>query len=379
MTPQTAIRRAESISDLVRADASTSDANRRLTHSVALSMAELNLYRIAAPPSFGGIDADTKTQMLVIETVSTAGGAAGWNLMIGMEIFGLVAPSMKDCQVLVADPLTIMAGSTASVGTAEQDGSDFVVAGQWQFVSGIHNADVFGATVRLTSNAEPIEDTLYYAMIPRGDYEIIDTWNVGGLRGSGSHDVAVNNARVPANRIVATLGRGELPSRQLKIPLGVRLTFNKVAVALGIARAGMNEFRDLASGKIPRFARRKLHDRPIAQLAIAKAEARLRGVRAAIYEQAERVWEICQSDDELEIEDRALTHVLACDSVQACIEAVTFVAEASGTTANDRGHPLERIVRDVRVVQQHATVSPHHMYDAGRALLGLEPSGILLM
>ncbi len=373
------IANAESLADMVRADAEATETNRRLSQSIARSMAELGLYRIAAPLEIGGQDADTSTQMRVVETVSQAGGAAGWNLMIGMEIFGLVAPSMGTCLDLIKSPFSIMAGSTASVGNAEIAEAGYRVSGQWQFVSGIHNADVFGATVRLTQSGEPQSDTLYYAMIPRGEYEIVDTWRVSGLCGSGSHDVRLDNVPVPANRIVPTLGKGSMKSQQLQIPLGVRLTFNKVAVALGIARSGIDAFCALAHGKTPRFSSRKLTERHIAHMAVAKAEARLRSARAGIYEHAQHVWDTCQQYSQLSNKDRALAHALACDAVKAAIESVDWVTEAAGTSSNFLDSPLNRIGRDIRVVQQHTTVSPHHMADAGRVLLGLEPRGILTM
>ena len=342
-------------------------------------MAERCLYRIAAPVSLGGLDSATTTQMQVIEIISCASGAAGWNLMIGIEIFGLVAPSLSTCKEMVEDPLTILAGSTAAVGNAEVSDDGYLVSGQWQFVSGIHNSSVFGATVRLTKNGTPVEDTLYYAMVPKGDFQILDTWNVSGLRGSGSHDVRLESVHVPSNRIVASLGQGDLESNQLRIPVGVRLTFNKVAVSLGIARSGIDAFKDLASGKVPRFSTRKLRERPFAQMAIARAEARLRSARAGIYEHAQHVWDTCQLGNQLSNQDRAIAHVLACDSVKAAIETVDYLAEAAGTSSNVLGSDLERISRDVRVVQQHTTVAPHHMLDAGRVMLGLDPRGILTM
>mgnify|MGYP001812009653 CR=1 FL=1 len=70
---------------------------------------------------------------------------------------------------------------------------------------------------------------------------------------------------------------------------------------------------------------------------------------------------------------------LACsDSARGCKEAVDKLCDAAGTTANVRGHPLERIARDVRVVTQHVTVAPHHIEDAGRILVGLNAQEAML-
>ena len=69
-----------------------------------------------------------------------------------------------------------------------------------------------------------------------------------------------------------------------RIPNGSRLAYNKVGVGLGIARAAIDDFVELATGKTPRFSSSKLRERPIAQRAVANAEARLRGARAFVLE-----------------------------------------------------------------------------------------------
>ena len=86
---------------------------------VAREFARLGLYRLAAPKKCLGADADPCTQMAVIETISEFDGSSGWNLMIGMETFGLVGPSMATCLDLIGDPSIIMASSTAAVGSAK--------------------------------------------------------------------------------------------------------------------------------------------------------------------------------------------------------------------------------------------------------------------
>ena len=67
--------------------------------------------------------------------------------------------------------------------------------GQWQFASGVHNAQIFGATVRLFENGEQVDELNRYAVVPAEQIEIVDTWHVAGLRGSGSHDVRLTGHR----------------------------------------------------------------------------------------------------------------------------------------------------------------------------------------
>ena len=362
----------------MRRHADENERQRHLANDVAKEFARQKLYRLAAPEQCLGADVDPCTQMAVIEHISRFDGSSGWNLMIGMETFGLVGPSMATCIEMILDPQVIMASSTAAVGSAKQESEGWIINGQWQFVSGIHNADVFGATVVKDSERNEENPTRYYAIVTKEQFEIVDTWNVSGLRGSGSHDVRLVDVYVPNDQLVATLGAGTMESMQLKMPLGVRLTFCKVGVALGIAKAAIEAFRNLAEGKTPRFANRKLKERRYAQRALANAELRFRTCRAAIYEHADLVWQHALEAKELTTYDGAITHLLASDAAQGAVEVVEEVSRAAGTSANQLGSPLERIARDVRVVRQHATVAPHHIDDVARALMGSDPRGILL-
>ena len=368
-------RRALALAPLVRRHADEAERQRHLPRPVATAFASEGLYRLAGTPDIHGADADPMTQIRVIEAVSRADGSAGWNLMIGIETFGLIGPGFKDrCPELIADPKIIMASSTAAVGRAERSGDGWRVSGQWQFVSGIHNAQLFGATVRLYEDGGdvPIDDGNRYAVVPEGEFEIIDTWHVGGLRGSGSHDVRLDDVFVPDERIIAPIGGNAATTPQLRLPLGNRLAYNKAAVAIGIARAGIDAFVELATRKRPRFVNRTLRERPFAQRAVANAEARLRGCRAALLELAASSWETVLAGDDVAARDRALFNIVASDAARGAVEVVEMLSEAAGTSANRIGEPLERIGRDVRVVRQHATVAPHLIEDAGRTLLGLE-------
>ncbi len=369
------VAKAEALAPLVRCHADQAERQRHLPRPVAQAFASAGLYRLAATPDIHGADADPMTQIGVIEAVSRADGSAGWNLMIGIETFGLIGPGFKDrCPELIADPMTVMASSTAAVGQAVREGAGWRVRGQWQFVSGIHNAQLFGATVCLTERdgETPAAEGNRYAVVPAGEFEILDTWHVAGLRGSGSHDVRLRDVFVPAERIIAPLGGHAASTPQLRLPLGNRLAYNKAAVALGIARAGIDAFVALATRKQPRFTTRTLRDRPFAQRAVAHAEARLLGARAALLELAAKTWETVTAGNEVAPRQQALFHIVASDAARAAVEVVETLCEAAGTTANRVGEPLERIARDVRVVRQHATVAPHLIEDAGRALLGLE-------
>jgi alkylation response protein AidB-like acyl-CoA dehydrogenase len=288
-------QKIEALSDLIRGHAAEAEANRYLNQEVALAMAKAGLYRVAAPRSFGGGEVYPSTQIRVIEAVSEIDGATGWNLMIGIEVMGILAsvyhPSLVER--IYADPELIISGALNPMGSATQADGGYLVSGQWPFASGIHNAHYFWGQCILQQDGESVRDdqgvVLIEALIARDSFEIVDTWDVAGLRGSGSHDVKVEKLFVPEERVSRVSRKpGHEAGTLYQLPLFSRLAYNKVGVATGIARAAIESFRTLATAKTPRGTFNKLRERTDAQLAIAEAELRLGQARAYVMERYNR-------------------------------------------------------------------------------------------
>ena len=224
---------------------------------------------------------------------------------------------------------------------------------------------------------EPISGN-YAAIVPIEEVEIFDHWHVGGMRGSGSHDVTLKDVWIPENQIVPQIGYASSNHALMRFPTAARLAYNKVGVSLGIARAGIDAFVELADGKMPRFSSKSLKQRAAAHRAIAEAELMVLRARALVMERVDEMWRRVKAEEDITLRERAIFQIACSDAVRASVTAVDLLCDAAGTSANFQAHPLERISRDVRVVRQHVTVASHHIDDAGRVLLGLEPEGAML-
>ena len=376
-----AVERAQSVADILREAGPEAERERRLPERAARAMAHAGLYRLSVARAYGGDEADPATLVRAIEAVSRADAAAGWNLMIGLETAGIssghVDPEGGN-EIWGANPDAILCGALRTSARAVREPGGWRITGQWPFASGCHNAQWFwGGALMFDTDQSPILNSRglqrpIQACMPMESVRILDTWNVAGLRGSGSHDVAVDNLFVPDHLTTDVYGS---PARQqtplFRYPLISRLCFTKVGVGAGIARSAIDAFVSLATEKTPYTATQLLRERPQAQLAVAEAEALLGAGRAFVLEAVGQMWEEVCAEREPSPELRVRQRLAASFCTDACTRAVDIIVRAAGSTANFLSSPLERHARDVRVVQSHVTVAPAVFETAGRAMLGL--------
>jgi|TARA_B100000315_G_scaffold199669_1_gene191597 alkylation response protein AidB-like acyl-CoA dehydrogenase len=376
--------RIDGIAHLIVEHADISEEQRHLASDVAMAMANEGLYRIAVPRSVGGGEHHPVTQIQTIEAVSRLDGATGWNLMIGVEVMGILGAVLEPeaARKLYADPQAIISGALNPLGQAVRVDGGYRITGQWPFASGVHNARYFWGQNIVFENGERVTDDMgpvtCESLIASDEFEILDTWQVSGLRGTGSHDVRVSDLFIPDARITRS---GREPLRQTgtlyRLPMHTRLAYNKVGVATGITRAAIDHFMDLAMNKTPRGSTRKLRERTDAQLAVAEAEYLLESARSYVFDRVSEIWDTVDKGDSPTIHQRALLQLACSGAASTAVKAVEKIYAAAGATANFTSSPLERCMRDVLVVRQHIMVSPQFKENVGRALLGLD-SGTFL-
>jgi alkylation response protein AidB-like acyl-CoA dehydrogenase len=317
-----------------------------------------------------------------LEAVSAADGATGWTLMIGVETVGIataaLAPSVA-AALLHDRPNVVFSGAINPLGRATPVVGGYVVSGQWPYASGCEGADYFwGGCILVDHTGEPLRTAGGYrqarqVIVPQSSYTVDRTWDAAGLRGSGSHDVVVSEVFVPDDFVTDIYGAGlRVDTPLFRLPIFSRLAFNKIGVATGVARAALDAFRTLATEKTPFTTRALLRERPQAQLAVAEAEARLRAARAFVFEAVSDVWDATCDGREATAEEQAMVRLACSHCCAEAVRAVEIVYAQAGITASSPSSPLERAIRDVRVVPQHVMVAPGAIAAAGRVLLGLD-------
>src|SRR5262249_3747368 len=197
-----------------------------------------------------------------------------------------------------------------------------------------------------------------------------------GLRGSGSHDYAVRDVFVPAERSFSLPTEAPFQPGPLFAFRGIYLSA-AAALAVGIGRAAIDTLVDLAAAKVPTRSTRLLRERSMVQAQVARAEALVSSARAFAWQATADVWAAVLAEREVTVRQRALFRLAISSAVSSAVEAVDLMYAMGGGSSVFAASPLDRQFRDVHTLAQHAALGPMTREPAGRMLLGLEPDAPL--
>jgi alkylation response protein AidB-like acyl-CoA dehydrogenase len=353
------------------------EAGRRLPEDLARELARAGFFRIFLPKAYGGLDLTPMEGMALFEELARSDASVAWCVWNGNTHWTIAQLAPETARALHGDADVITANSTRNSGVAEVVHGGFRVNGRWSLVSGcelgrwmvllctVHE----GGKPRLTPTGAP---ETRFALLPSSQCEIIDTWTVGGLRGTGSHDVAVRDRIVPVAFASGFFDPPVLTEPRYRYPPFCRVIPGVGAMALGIARTAIEAFAELAGAKVPERTRQTLRDSHGAQMRMSQAEALVRSARLFLFDSLEQLWSKVLATGEAPIELRAHARIAASHAVASAAQAVDLVYLGAGASALYTSSPLERAFRDIHAITQHIGVNPRVMETAGRVLLGLE-------
>lgn len=375
---------ARALAPTLREHAMENERERRLAPAAAKALREAGMFRLCRPTALGGLAADPLTVLAVVEELSRADAASGWCAMImgtGSSLESLLPPEAKaEIHGSTPDPLLACGGVLAPSGRAIEVEGGYKISGVWGMASGCHHADWLHAACLVFDEGAPgprmgaqgPEWIVPY--VRTAEVTILDTWDVSGLRGTGSHDFEMKDVFVPRNRTMRfppskpTAHQDDL----YKFPTLSLLPMSVSAVALGIARRALDEFVQVAKAKTPFGMHTKLQTRPSAQIAISEAEALVRSGRALLFETASKMWDDALAGRPPTLETRTIARLSATNAALSSAKAVDLVYTAGGGSALYAKSLLQRCFRDVHAVTQNFVVAPPVHETVGKVLLDVE-------
>ncbi len=376
----------------VRAASDEAERIRRIPPPIAQAMKDAGVFGMALPRSWGAPELDPLTQIRVIETLAMADGSAGWCAMIGCDS-GYVTAFLDEsvARDMYRDIWVSTAATTSVTGQAAAVPGGYRVSGRFPFSSGCQHSEWVWVGCSAVENGSPrvspkgIPETRT-CFVKLADAEILDTWYTTGLRGTGSHDLTVHDVFVPAEHTFSFQDPDLVKRHGPLYDFPYMFIAKGAAPALGIARraidvvienAGRKPARRMILGETSEHAK-LLRDEVFVQDSVARAEALLGSARAYLFDVIADVWASLTGRRSLTAAQQARFFTAYTHVVGTCVEAVQLVYKASGGTAVYQSGALDRCLRDILTMNQHAMGSLRTYEIAGRLFLGLEPLRWLL-
>lgn len=363
----------------LRAGARAFEQARRLSDDIVRAFVEGEMVQMAIPKVYGGRESHPLDTLRVIEEISYGDGSAGWSLMNYQTtafVSGIL-PKRWGEAIFAAPERAVPAGVLALTGRGRRVEGGIVASGRWSFASGCPGANWLLGTVVMDAGGDDASGTpeILLPMFPREDFEIHDTWDVVGLCGSGSHDVEVSEVFVPEGRWVSLGNPPAVDTPLYRIPIVSIFPPCVVAVSIGIARAALESFQELAERKVPAQSSKPLAERTSAQIALAKAETLVDASRCVVFETMQALWDSVSNDQEASVDARRRARLASCYAAEACAEAVDLLYTAAGSSSIFSDHPLQRYWRDVHTATQHIQIAQGNYETMGRLRLTGETGG----
>jgi alkylation response protein AidB-like acyl-CoA dehydrogenase len=383
-----AVQTAAALRSVIRGYRDELAREQRLPKALVQELHAAGFYSLVMPRALGGLQADPLTYLRVVELLAEGAGSVGWNIAnngIGQLVtLGLPQDGVDEVYAQGAD--TVIAG-TAVMGGGRAIAVDggYRVTGRWPFGTGCQESTWMLGSFQILDGDEPRRSpdgsSVYWrGVFARSEAQIVEgSWDVDGLRATGSFDWTVDDVFLPERRTMVHAGVPldnqwkRWPGVSYAMPAQAWVGPHHSAVITGVARAGIEAFIALAAEKTPRGRSARLCENPQVQDAVGRADAMLNASRVYRSAMVTDLWNTVAAGEDTTLEQRARCRLAAAYAADSARAAIDLMYRQGGSTSYRRESRLAECWRDVQVVGQAVTLMPEWYPMGGRVLLGMDP------
>jgi 3-hydroxy-9,10-secoandrosta-1,3,5(10)-triene-9,17-dione monooxygenase len=378
-----AMRRAREIVPVLRERAQKAEDARMLIRENEQLLHETGLFRFHQPKAFGGMELDFVAVMDIPAELARGCPSTAWNvgnLACHHWILGYYDPQTQR-EVWDANPDALIASSIAlAAGRGRKVEGGFVVNGRWPFSSGVDNSEwnMLAVTVYGDDGKTPIDWRL--CLVPKSDYEIIDTWYAMGMEATGSKDISVTERFVPERRALPLQrcrGGREHPGGAtnigplFSIPIVAAAALPLAPAALGAAEGAYELFLASMAKRIGTYTGAKVADFQAVQIKLARARCLIDSARLILRQSAVEFQASAEKNEVPDLATKLRFRAQGAFAVGQAREAVEVLWSCYGAQGLYTRDPLQRHLRDVMAINQHFSFN----FDIAGSAFGLNALG----
>lgn len=378
------------VADQLRGQAEEAEKIGKLTDDTVKTMKQLGNIRLLQPKKHGGMEVHPREFAETVMATAALDPSAGWiNGVVGVHPYQLAyADPRVGAEIWADDVDTWVASPYAPQGVAMPVDGGYIFNGRWQFSSGTDHCDwiFLGAMIGDAEGKPLMPPQMLHMILPRKDYEIVeDSWDVVGLRGTGSKDVIVKDAFVPSYRTMDAMkvmdGTAQreagMTDTLYLMPWSTMFPLGISSATIGIAEGALAAALDYQRSRV-NSSGVAIKDDPYVMYAIGEAAADINAARQELLANVDRIYDMVDAGKEVSFTDRAAGRRTQVRAVWRAVSAVDEIFARCGGNGTRMDKPLQRYWRDVHVGQAHAIHVPSTVYHASAlSSLGVDPQGPL--
>ena len=365
---KTPLEVAEEFAPRIAALADEIEQTRELTPELAADMADAGLFRLLVPKQYGGLEMEYPEFIRVVQTIARADGSVAWCVNQGcIWATNAVFLPPATAKEIWSDPRAAVANGPPVWAKARVVDGGHEISGQWMFSSGCRHATWLSAMAAVEGPHMGPSGRVFF--LPVADAEIVDSWDVAGLRGTGSHQFQVDKLFVPAARSAAQT-KPHISGPLYVTSLGLKFACGFASVALGVARGALDFTKDLATGKYRRFSDKLLKDEAWVQEQLGRAETLWHAADTFLHVTVGNVFESVTRNGAISPDERIMLRMAGTHTIRQAVEVVDLAYNVCGTDGIFQDREIQRRFQDIHVISQHVqgrTVVYEHL---GRHFLG---------
>ncbi len=377
-----AVARAAALTPALAARADHVEKTRMIHPDTVRDLWDTQLWSVLKPARYGGLELSYSVVIDISDHIARGCASTSWifaNLISHDWMLPMWQAEAQDA-VWKDNPRALMASSlVATAGVAKRVTGGFELSGRWPYCSGIDPSDwmMMGAMIKDDGPRRGL-----WLVLPRAEFEEVDTWHVTGLVGSGSRDVACDNIFVPDYMTLEphqttggpTPGTPHVPGLLYQLPVLGLFPHILVGPMIGIAQGAYDDYVGQIRDRLSTYNASRLAEHTQIQMRVAESGALIHAARVLAHDNIREAERIAESGRVPTIGEKVRWRRDGAYAATNCVKAIQILQSAIGAAGNFLSNPFQRRFRDMHAAAGQVQVNfDINGAEFGRVELGLEP------
>ncbi|HEX9126792.1 MAG TPA: acyl-CoA dehydrogenase family protein [Methylomirabilota bacterium] len=358
-----AMARAGALVPELRQRAAGAEALRQMAKETEADLHRSGLFRFHQPRRWGGMELPFVALFDVPAEIGRGCASTAWNvanLAVHHWLLALYDPRAQD-EVWGENPDALIASGIAyPQGRGSRVDGGFVVSGSWNFSSAVDPSD-WNMLAAIIRDGDRIIDHRM-CLVPKSDYEIVDDWQVLGMRSTGSKSVRATDVFVPEHRALCMYlarggsdfpGAGVNPAALYRVPIGAISSHCLAAAGVGNAQAALEMTVEAVKERSTSYTAARMRDFQAVQLRVARAGAQVDAARLICRADCLEAQRSAEDERLMTMEEKLRCRRNVAYAMDLCTEAVDSLHALAGANGIYDRYPIQRLFRDQHALAAH--------------------------